>query len=76
MREPSMGPSLAKRKRRQVERGERRMGSESILKHSQSLCLMMVIAAFALSASAKSPIYRCIKDGQTVLTDKPCEEEA
>jgi hypothetical protein len=23
--------------------------------------------------SATSPIYLCIKDGQTVLTDKPCD---
>jgi hypothetical protein len=56
-----------------LRRGERRMDSESILRHSQSLCLMMVISAFALPVSATSPIYRCMKDGQTVLTDKPCE---
>jgi len=27
-------------------------------------------------ASAKAPIYRCIKDGQTVLTDTPCDTPA
>jgi hypothetical protein len=32
-----------------------------------------VVVAFALPASAKSPIYRCIEQGQTVLTDKPCD---
>jgi len=26
--------------------------------------------------SAKTPIYRCIKDGQTVLTDTPCDTTA
>src|ERR1700684_4526233 len=27
---------------------------------------------FALPGSTKSTVYRCIKDGQTVLTDTPC----
>jgi hypothetical protein len=49
------------------------MDSESMVSYTRPLCLMMLAAAFALSASAKSPIYRCIQDGQTVLTDKPCE---
>ena len=40
---------------------------------SQSLFLITMVAALALPASAKSPIYRCIKDGQTVLTDTPCD---
>jgi Domain of unknown function (DUF4124) len=31
------------------------------------------MVAFALPALAKSPIYRCVKDGQTVLTDTPCD---
>jgi len=35
--------------------------------------VILVMAAFTLPASAKSPIYRCIKDGQTVLTDIPCD---
>jgi hypothetical protein len=34
---------------------------------------LLVSAALAISASARSPIYRCIVNGQTVLTDKPCE---
>jgi len=34
---------------------------------------MFVVAALVLPASAKSPVYRCIQDGQTVLTDKPCD---
>jgi hypothetical protein len=45
-----------------------------MLSQLKSLCLMIVAATFALSASVKSSIYRCIKDGQTVLTDKPCED--
>jgi hypothetical protein len=36
--------------------------------------VVVVVAALSLPASAKSPIYHCVKDGQTVLTDKPCEE--
>lgn len=36
--------------------------------------LVSVMAVLSWPASAKSPIYRCVKDGQTVLTDKPCEE--
>jgi hypothetical protein len=35
--------------------------------------LVLFSAALAASASARPPIYRCIVDGQTVLTDKPCE---
>lgn len=36
-----------------------------------------VVATLALpAASAKSPVYRCIKDGQTVLTDTPCDASA
>jgi len=35
---------------------------------------VVVLIVLASYGSAKSPIYRCIKDGQTVLTDKPCEE--
>jgi hypothetical protein len=50
------------------------MDNKSLVSHSKSLFLLMVIAAFALPVSAKSPIYRCVKDGQTVLTDKPCED--
>jgi hypothetical protein len=40
---------------------------------SKSLYSLIVVVAIALPASATSPIYRCIKDGQTVLTDKPCK---
>lgn len=47
------------------------MGNVSVL-----LTLVVVVAAFALPASAKSPIYRCIKDGQTVLTDTACDAGA
>jgi hypothetical protein len=43
---------------------------------SASPVLIVVMVAFALPASAKSPIYRCIKDGQTVLTDTPCDAAA
>src|ERR1700676_1737653 len=35
--------------------------------------LVVVVAVLALPASAKPTIYRCIKDGQTVLTDNPCD---
>jgi hypothetical protein len=44
------------------------------MKNRSKLFLGMILAAgIALPASATSPIYRCIKDGQTVLTDKPCD---
>jgi hypothetical protein len=35
--------------------------------------LVLISAGLATSASARSPIYRCTGNGQTVLTDKPCE---
>jgi hypothetical protein len=35
--------------------------------------LVVVLVVLASRASATSPIYRCTKDGQTVLTDRPCE---
>jgi hypothetical protein len=41
-------------------------------RYSRSLFPIIVMAAFGLPALAKSPIYRCLKDGQTVLTDVPC----
>jgi hypothetical protein len=37
---------------------------------------VIFLAVIALPASARSTIYRCIKDGQTVLTDKPCDATA
>jgi hypothetical protein len=37
---------------------------------------VIFLAVIALPASATSAIYRCIKDGQTVLTDKPCDVPA
>ena len=39
----------------------------------QQTLWVAIVVTLALPASAKSPIYRCIKDGQTVLTDKPCD---
>ncbi len=40
----------------------------------RSGCLLVLISAgLAVSASARSPVYRCTVNGQTVLTDKPCE---
>lgn len=33
----------------------------------------LLLGMFALPVSAKPTIYRCIKDGQTVLTDTPCD---
>jgi Domain of unknown function (DUF4124) len=35
--------------------------------------LVLMSAILTASASARSPIYRCTVNGQTVLTDKPCE---
>jgi hypothetical protein len=37
------------------------------------LYLVLIFAGLATSASARSPIYRCTVNGQTVLTDKPCD---
>jgi hypothetical protein len=34
--------------------------------------LVLILAGLAISASARTPIYRCTENGQTVLTDKPC----
>jgi hypothetical protein len=34
---------------------------------------MVALAVLASSASGTSPVYHCTKDGQTVLTDKPCD---
>jgi hypothetical protein len=39
----------------------------------QQTLWVAVVVAIALPASAKSPVYRCIQDGQTILTDKPCD---
>jgi hypothetical protein len=38
--------------------------------------LMVICMGFAVSASARSPIYRCTVNGQAVLTDKPCDGPA
>jgi hypothetical protein len=38
--------------------------------------LVLISAGLAASASARSPIYRCTVNGQTVLTDKPCDAAA
>jgi len=41
---------------------------------ARSECLLVLISAgLAVSASARSPVYRCTVNGQTVLTDKPCD---
>jgi hypothetical protein len=44
-----------------------------MVSYSKSLYLVIVVAGFELPASAVTPIYRCTQNGQTVLTDKPCE---
>lgn len=36
-------------------------------------CFVNLAIGLALPASATSPIYRCTQNGQTVLTDKPCD---
>jgi hypothetical protein len=41
---------------------------------SESGMLVLILTGLAVSASAHSPIYRCTVNGQTVLTDKPCDE--
>jgi hypothetical protein len=41
------------------------------------LTFIVVISAFlATTASARTTIYRCTVNGQTVLTDKPCDSAA
>jgi hypothetical protein len=35
--------------------------------------LVLISAFLAASASARSPDYRCAVNGQTILTDKPCD---
>jgi hypothetical protein len=44
------------------------------MKKSKLAFLVLISAALAASASARTPIYRCTVNGQTVLTDKPCDE--
>ena len=44
------------------------------MKKSKLAFLVLISAAPAASASARTPIYRCTVNGQTVLTDKPCDE--
>jgi hypothetical protein len=37
-------------------------------------CVYLVLMAYgSLSATAATTVYRCSKNGQTILTDKPCE---
>jgi hypothetical protein len=38
--------------------------------------IVLISAGLAASASARTPIYRCTVNGQTVLTDKPCDRPA
>jgi hypothetical protein len=38
--------------------------------------LVVILAILSSSASARTPIYRCTVNGQTVLTDKPCDGAA
>jgi hypothetical protein len=38
--------------------------------------LVLISAGLAMSASARSPIYHCTVNGQTVLTDTPCDTPA
>jgi len=38
--------------------------------------LVLIAAGLAASASARTPIFRCTVNGQTVLTDKPCDGPA
>jgi hypothetical protein len=45
-------------------------------RYSKLAFVLVSVAACGLPASAKSPIYRCMKDGQTVLTDTPCDAPA
>jgi hypothetical protein len=63
-------------RKRPEEQGREKQGmsSRAMSSVSKSLYALVVLAAVALPASAKSPIYRCVKDGQTVLTDNPCED--
>jgi hypothetical protein len=42
----------------------------------KSRLTFLIFISAGLAASAGSPIYRCTVDGQTVLTDKPCESAA
>jgi hypothetical protein len=35
--------------------------------------LVLISTGLGVSASARTPIYRCTENGQMVLTDKPCE---
>jgi hypothetical protein len=38
--------------------------------------LILLSAGLAASASARATVYRCTVNGQTVLTDKPCDNPA
>jgi hypothetical protein len=38
--------------------------------------LILLAASLTASATSRSPVYRCTVNGQTVLTDKPCDSPA
>jgi hypothetical protein len=43
------------------------------LSNRHLVALVVAMMGFALSASAAKPVYRCKQDGQTILTDRPCD---
>jgi hypothetical protein len=43
------------------------------MKISRLGLIVLFSVGLVVSASARSPVYRCTVNGQTVLTDKPCE---
>ena len=54
---------------------QNRVGSPAVILRTMAF-LAIIIAAVALPAAAGTAVYRCVKDGQTVLTDHPCESDA
>src|SRR5258708_4283396 len=55
-----------------TEQGELRPRRNDMAKF-RMVYVVLISAGLAASASARTPIYRCTENGQTVLTDKPCE---
>src|ERR1700743_1327013 len=60
--------------RRSVNLGRSRVAA--LMSRFRLALLALMAGGVAVSASARSPIYRCTVGGQTVLTDKPCDGSA
>lgn len=83
LRQRVRNPNLARDGEREVANVRRsftklavKRRAKTALEHmvkSKLVRIVLISAGLAASASARSPVYRCTENGQTVLTDRPCE---